>query len=100
MEIAIIITLSITTPVLGYTTFNLLRKQEKLEDIIINRSNDIEEFSKQIDIADKRLARIDEKGSFKSDDEIGWFFNQIKVIQKSITRFKQPQDAEKKKKKK
>ena len=39
MEIAIIITLSITTPVLGYTTFNLLRKQEKLEDIIIKQSN-------------------------------------------------------------
>jgi len=34
MEIAIII-LSITTPVLGYTTFNLLGKTEKLEDIII-----------------------------------------------------------------
>ncbi len=99
MEIAIII-LSIITPVLGYTTFNLLRKQEKLEDIIIDQTNYIDEFSKQLDIADKRLAKIDEKGSFKSDDEIGWFFNQIKVIQKSITRFKQPQNAEKTKEKK
>tara|TARA_R110002012_G_scaffold77656_1_gene196964 strand:+ start:2941 stop:3240 length:300 start_codon:yes stop_codon:yes gene_type:complete len=99
MEIAIII-LGITTPILGYTTFNLLRKTEKLEDIIVNQSNYIDEFSKQLDIADKRLARIDEKGSFKSDDEIGWFFNQIKVIQNSITRFKQPINAEKEKKKK
>tara|TARA_B100000768_G_scaffold162813_1_gene163638 strand:+ start:308 stop:607 length:300 start_codon:yes stop_codon:yes gene_type:complete len=97
MEI-IIIVLSITTPVLGYTTFNLLRKTEKLEDIIIDQTNYIDEFSKQLDIADERLAKIDEKGSFKSDDEIGWFFKQIKVIQESITRFKQTQNAEKTKK--
>ena len=96
MEI-IIIVLSITTP-LGYTTFNLLRKTEKLEDIIIDQTNYIDEFSKQLDIADERLAKIDEKGSFKSDDEIGWFFKQIKVIQESITRFKQTQNAEKTKK--
>ncbi len=90
--------MSITTPVLGYTTFNLLRKTEKLEDIIIDQTNYIDEFSKQLDIADERLAKIDEKGSFKSDDEIGWFFKQIKVIQESITRFKQTQNAEKTKK--
>jgi hypothetical protein len=39
-------------------------------------------------MSDKRLQKIDEKGIFKSDDEIGWFFEQIKVIQKSITRLK------------
>ena len=99
-SIIIISILGSLVVILGFTTFNLLRKIEKTEDIIINYDNFIEEYSKQLDIADKRLARIDEKGSFKSDDEIGWFFNQIKVIQKSITRFKQPQDAEKKKKKK
>ena len=73
-------------------------KTEKLEDIIIDQTNYIDEFSKQLDIADERLAKIDEKGSFKSDDEIGWFFKQIKVIQESITRFKQTQNAEKTKK--
>ena len=46
------------------------------------------EFNKQIEIADDRLKKIDEKGTFKSDDEIGWFFKQIKVIQDGITRFK------------
>ena len=91
-----IVILSILTPILGYTTFNLLRKVEKLEDVIINQSNYINEFSKQLDITDKRLKAIDEKGSFKSDDEIGWFFTQIKVIQKSMSRFKTNNDAEKK----
>tara|TARA_R110002073_G_scaffold325988_3_gene505539 strand:- start:31 stop:300 length:270 start_codon:yes stop_codon:yes gene_type:complete len=87
MEIAIII-LGIAVAVLGYATFNLLRKSEKYEDIIVQYDSYIAEFNKQIDIADERLKKIDEKGTFKSDDEIGWFFGQIKVIQEGITRFK------------
>jgi|TARA_B100000902_G_scaffold17908_4_gene21501 predicted nucleic acid-binding protein len=87
MEIAIII-LSILTVVLSYTTWNLLRKIEKQEDIILQYDEYIKEFNKQIDIADERLKKVDEKGLFKSDDEIGWFFNQIKVIQDGISRFK------------
>jgi|TARA_B110000977_G_scaffold200482_1_gene291174 hypothetical protein len=87
MEIAIII-LGIVVAVLGYSTFNLLRKSEKYEDIIVQYDSYIAEFNKQIDIADERLKKIDEKGTFKSDDEIGWFFGQIKVIQEGITRFK------------
>jgi hypothetical protein len=84
----IISVLGVLVVVLGYTTINLLRKNEKTEDIIIRQSEFIEEFSKQIDIADNRLKQIDEKGFFKSDDEIGWFFSQIKVIQNSISKFK------------
>jgi|TARA_B110000908_G_C9997105_1_gene332458 hypothetical protein len=87
MEIAIII-LGIAVAVLGYATFNLLRKSEKYEDIIVQYDSYIAEFNKQIDIADERLKKIDEKGTFESDDEIGWFFGQIKVIQEGITRFK------------
>ena len=87
MEIAIII-LSILTVVLSYTTWNLLRKIEKQEDIILQYDEYIKEFNKQIDIADERLKKVDEKGLFKSDDEIGWFFNQLKVIQDGISRFK------------
>ena len=87
MEIAIII-LGIAVAVLGYATFNLLRKSEKYEDIIVQYDSYIAEFNKQIDIADARLKKIDEKGTFESDDEIGWFFGQIKVIQEGISRFK------------
>jgi len=80
--------LGILVVVLGYTTINLLRKNEKMLDIIINQNDYIGEFSKQLDTADKRLNKIDLKGTFKSDDEIGWFFDQIKVIQTSLSRFK------------
>lgn len=86
---AIIISiLSLLILVLGYTTFNLLRKVEKSEDIIVKYDKYITEFSKQLEASDKRLNEIDMKGMFKSDDEIGWFFEQIKVLQNGISEFK------------
>ena len=82
------IILGLLVVILGFTTFNLLRKQEKLEDIIVNQDNYIRNFDEQIGYAERRLNEIDLKGTFKGDDEIGWFFSQIKVIQESISRFK------------
>jgi hypothetical protein len=87
-SIIIISILSLLIIVLGYTTFNLLRKVETSEDVIIKYDRYITEFSKQLEASDKRLNEIDMKGMFKSDDEIGWFFEQIKVLQNGISEFK------------
>ena len=87
-SIVIISILSLLIIVLGYTTFNLLRKVETSEDVIVKYDTYITEFSKQLEASDKRLNEIDMKGMFKSDDEIGWFFEQIKVLQNGITEFK------------
>ena len=87
LNIALII-LGILVVILGYTTINLLRKNEKMLEIIINQNSYIAEFSKQLDISDKRLNDIDSRGVFKGDDEIGWIFDQIKVIQTNLSRFK------------
>ena len=88
MEYIVIGILSIGCITLGFTTFNLLRKVEKIEDVVIRYDRFISEFSKQLDNTDKRLKEIDEKGMFKSDDEIGWFFKQIKRLQSDVSRFK------------
>jgi uncharacterized membrane protein YukC len=80
--------LGILVVVLGYTTFNLLRKNEKAEDIIISQSDFINKFSTQVDNTQERLSKIDEKGIFQSDDEIGWFFNEVKILQNDLSRFK------------
>jgi hypothetical protein len=80
--------LGILVVILGYTTFNLLRKNEKAEDIIISQNMFINEFSEQIDSSQKHLDEIDEKGIFEGDDEIGWFFNEIKKIHNDLSRFK------------
>ena len=80
--------LGLLVVILGYTTFNLLRKNEKAEDIIISQNTFIENISSQIDKSQKRLEEIDEKGTFQGDDEIGWFFNEVKIIQNDLSRFK------------
>tara|TARA_B100001778_G_C18314636_1_gene505873 strand:- start:101 stop:376 length:276 start_codon:yes stop_codon:yes gene_type:complete len=80
--------LSLIVVILGYTTFNLLRKNERAEDIIVQYNDYITEFNKQISFTSDRLKKIDDRGIFKSDDEIGWFFEQIKNLQKGIDRFK------------
>ena len=84
----IIIILGILVVTLGYTTFNLLRKNEKAEDIITSQSTFVDNLSEQIEISQKRLDEIDQKGTFKGDDEIGWFFNEIKVLQKGLSQFR------------
>ena len=80
--------LGLLVVIFGYTTFNLLRKNEKAEDIIISQNTFIESISSQIDKSQKHLEETDEKGTFQGDDEIGWFFNEVKIIQNELSRFK------------
>lgn len=86
MIIAIII-LSISVVILGYTTFNLLRKNEKQEDILAGYMTYLNKISDTIELAEKKMIEIDAKGSFKSDDEVGFFFEQIKTIQAALNAF-------------
>ena len=80
--------LGVLVVILGYMTFNLLRKNEKAEDIILSQNIFINKLSEQIETSQKRLEEIDEKGTFQGDDEIGWFFNEVKIIQNDLSRFK------------
>ena len=80
--------LGLVVVILGYTTFNLLNKNEKAEDIIVSYQEFIKNVNEQINESDKRLNEIDQRGLFKSDDEIGWFFNEVKKIKKNLAKFK------------
>ena len=84
----IITILILLVGIFGYTTFNLLRKNEKAEDILLSQQEFIDKLTTQINYSEKKLEQIDNKGLFKSDDEIGWFFNEIKVLQKGLSQFK------------
>ncbi len=90
LEIILII-LSLLVVVLGYTTFNLLGKNEKAEDILVSQQEFINKVDEHITFSEKRLKQIDEKGMFKSDDEIGWFFNEVKKIQNDLSQFRKGQ---------
>ena len=85
--ITLITILSITVVILGYTTFNLLRKNEKQEDILSGYMTYLNKISQTIEAADKKIQEIDVKGSFKSDDEVGFFFQQIQSIQTILNSF-------------
>tara|TARA_B100000927_G_C16329120_1_gene414582 strand:+ start:465 stop:749 length:285 start_codon:yes stop_codon:yes gene_type:complete len=80
--------LSVLVIILGFTTFNLLRKNEKAEDIVVGYLQYLDQISRVIEISDEKIKKIDIKGSFKSDDEIGFFFEQIKGIQEVLNDFK------------
>jgi len=82
-----IIILSIMVVIFGFTTFNLLRKNEKQEDILAGYMTYLNKISDTIEATDKKLKEVDYKGSFKSDDEIGFVFEQIKTIQTILNAF-------------
>ena len=79
--------LGLMVVVLGYTTFNLLRKNEKQEDILAGYMTYLNKISDTIEATDKKLKEVDHRGSFKSDDEIGFVFEQIKNIQTILNTF-------------
>ena len=86
MIIAIVI-LSLMVVILGYTTFNLLKKNEKQEDILMGYMSYLNKVSDIIEMSDKKLKEVDAKESFKSDDEVGFFFESIKQIQSILNQF-------------
>ncbi len=73
--------------ILSFTTYNLFSKNEKQENIIYEQNQLIEAIQILISESNDKLEEIDERGVFKSDDEIGWFFNGIKSIQKLLNQF-------------
>ena len=86
-EIVILVLIGLCM-ILGYTTFNLLRKNERLEDITLSYRDYLFKLKQQIDYTDKRLKEIDTKGTFTGDDEVGWFFKSVKELQEKINQFK------------
>ena len=85
--ITTIIILSVIVVALGFTTINLLRKNEKQEDILLGYLTYLDQISRVIEITDEKLKKIDAKGSFEGDDEVGFFFKNIKEIQKVLNDF-------------
>ena len=85
--ISLIIILSLAICVLGYISYNLFKKVEKLESIVDSQQQYIGKFSNTVDYTKKRLDDIDAKGTFESDDEIGWFFESVKTLQRELNDF-------------
>ena len=76
----LIIILTIVLTASFFIIRNLIIKNEKLEDFISKQSE-------AITAIDQRLKQIDDKGIFESDDQIGWFWEEMKNISEALNEF-------------
>lgn len=78
---------AILSIILAYFTWNLMRKVEQYEDIAQYQQNYIENISTIIGESSKRLQEVDGRGTFESDDEVGFFFKTLKEVQGILDEF-------------
>ena len=77
---------------LGYVVFNLNRKVIKQEEILEYQVGYLRNVSYLIQESKIYVEQLDEKGAFRSDDEVGVFFNFMKEIQETINAYRLPED--------
>ena len=65
------IILGLVAITLGWTTFNLTRKVERLESWV-------EDYAQRVIRTQQTLKEIDNRGNFEADDEVGVIFDSIK----------------------
>jgi predicted PurR-regulated permease PerM len=85
--ITALVILSILFAILIYICLNLFKKVERLEKLVDSQDQYIAGVSNAINASSAKLEEIDEKGTFHSDDEIGWFFESIKTLQRELNDF-------------
>jgi hypothetical protein len=76
--LSIILTIVITAAF--FIIRNLVKQTERLEDFITKQSE-------AIVACGARLSQLDQKGTFHSDDEIGFFFKEVEKIQEALNEF-------------
>ena len=91
MEILVII-LGVVVLGLGYVVFNLNRKVIKQESIIEFQVGYLRNVAYLINESKIYVEQLDEKGTFRSDDEVGVFFDFMKEIQETINDYRLPED--------
>ena len=69
-----------TTAIFIYSTINLMRKVEDLEDNLLESDDEISELKIKIRNTISTMKEIDTKGGFESDDEVGAIFDGLKEI--------------------
>ena len=85
--IYIIITLSVLLILAGYVIYNLFSKVEILETLAATHSEYLVRLNDMIKVSDDRLKELDQKETFSSDDEVGWFFTYVKQVQELLNQY-------------
>ena len=93
-----LIVLSVIAVVLLVALRNLMVKVERYEDITVDQTEYLQSISDLVKDSQKHLQNLDEKGTFQSDDEVGYFFEQMNNVQKELNRYMLPDNYGKKEK--
>ena len=83
MSIILFILLCVAT----YVIINLLKKNEKLEDNVLAYEEYLKSLSSFISASNEKIKKLDEKGIFEADDEVGYFLKMLKNIQEQLNKF-------------
>lgn len=87
-----VVILSIIIVVLLIAIRNILVKVEKYEDVVQDQTQYLQNISKALYEGQKHLQNLDERGVFQSDDEVGYFFEQLKYVQDELNRYMLPEN--------
>lgn len=68
--------------------YNLFTKTEKLEKLVDDQNTYIGRLSELIELSNNKIGESEIANAFKSDDEIGFFFDTLKEIQDKLNLFK------------
>tara|TARA_B100000123_G_C25641972_1_gene389212 strand:- start:114 stop:416 length:303 start_codon:yes stop_codon:yes gene_type:complete len=82
---SLLILLGVLTSFFGLLSFYSLRKINQYESIILNFNNRVEYIKQQLKL-------IDDKGHFEADDEVGFFFEEIKLLSSDLEELFEPLD--------
>ena len=88
----IILILSILLAVAIFVIWNLNNKVIKQEGILEYQVDYLRRISYIIQESKMYIDKLDEKGIFRADDEVGVFFNFMKEIQETINAYRLPDD--------
>lgn len=87
MEIALWVIGIHLIEIAGVAFYLIVRKNNALEKAVTEQQQYIDSLSIIISNSEDKLKELDERGVFEADDEIGFFFNNLKEIQKIISEF-------------
>jgi len=73
--------------IVAILAYLLIKKVRNLEKVVVEQQQYMDTISIVIGQADDRIKELDASGMFESDDEIGFFFENIKEIQSVLNDF-------------
>jgi hypothetical protein len=73
--------------IIAILAYILIKKVRNLETVVLEQQQYMDTISIVIGQADERMKELDASGMFQSDDEVGFFFENIKEIQTVLNDF-------------